>query len=339
MSPTTNPATERAQVAREARDILLKYMARGLRTGLLKALRLSLADIEEVLPAEVPLLEVHAEYPDLLFRLKDGRILHLEFQTDRVPDLQRFWLYHIAVALFYKTTVYTVVVYGRGIRRAPDSLDCGYYAFKVHNIYLSKQDGEKVLMDLRARLERGEELDEAARIELMLLPLMAVKRPLVEVIEDVARLAEQLPKAQRDEVIGTVIGLAYATIKESEATRLLEVLRMANAIEDFVTDLLLRGREEGRAEGRTEGREEGRAEGRIEGREEGRAEGMEEGRLEQQRVAVLDVLAVRFGPVPASIAERLDQVTDLARLRSLTSLAATVATVDDYVRQTESLTR
>jgi predicted transposase YdaD len=323
MPPTTNPTTDRAQVAREARDILLKYMARGLRTGLLKALGLSLADIEEVLPAEVPLLEVHAEYPDLLFRLKDGRVLHIEFQTDRVPDLQRFWLYHVAVALFYKTVVYTVVVYGRGIRRAPDSLDCGFYPFKAHNIYLGKQDGEETLSRLRARLEGGEELDEAARIELMLLPLMAVKRPLVAVIEDIARLADRLPRQQRDEVIGTVIGLAYATIKESEATRLLEVLHMANAIEDFVVDLLLRGREEGRVEGRVEGREEGRAEGR------------EEGQMAERRAVLLEILALRFGPVPASIVERLDQVTDLARLRALTSLAATAATVDDFVRHME----
>ena len=251
MPPTTNPATDRAQVAREARDILLKYLARGLRAGLLKALGLSLADIDTVLPAEVPLLEVHAEYPDLLFRLKDGRILHLEFQTDRVPNLERFWRYHIAVTLFYKTTVYTVIVYGRGIRRAPDTLDCGFYPFKVHNIYLGKKDGEQVLAQLQARVAAGEELDEAARIELMLLPLMALKRPLVAVIEDVARLAERLPKVQRDEVIGTVIGLAYATIKESEALRLLEVLQMANVIEDFVVDLLVRGREEGREEGRS----------------------------------------------------------------------------------------
>jgi hypothetical protein len=119
MPPTTNSTPDRVQVVREARDILLKYMARGLRAGLLKALGLALADIEEVLPAEVPLLEVRAEYPDLLFRLKDGRILHIEFQLTRVPDLQRFWRYHAAASIFYNTVVYSVVSMGRGFAEHP----------------------------------------------------------------------------------------------------------------------------------------------------------------------------------------------------------------------------
>lgn len=307
------------QVAREARDILLKYIARGLRKGLLNALHLSLSDIEEVLPADVPLLEVHAEYPDLLFRLKDGRILHIEFQTDRVPNLRRFWRYHAAAAIFYDTIVYSVVVYGRGIRRAPGALDRGFYPFKVHNIYLGKQDGEEVLARLRDRVETGEELDEAARIELMLLPLMAVKRPLVEVIEDVARLADRLPKVQRDEVIGTVIGLAYATIKASDARRLLEVLRMAHPIEEFVADLLLRGREEGWEDGRVAGREEGQ--------------------VAERRAVLLEILDSRFGAVPAGVAQQITQEADLTRLRALLPVAATADTLDDFARSLEQPVR
>ncbi len=107
----------------------------------------------------------------------------------RIADLRRFWRYHSALVIFYDTVVYSVVVYGKGIRTAPGSLDCGFYPFKVHNIFLGKRNGEEVLARMRERLDRGEVLDEAARIELLLLPLMAVKRPLVAVIEDVARLA------------------------------------------------------------------------------------------------------------------------------------------------------
>jgi hypothetical protein len=66
---------------------------------------------------------------------------------------------------------------------------------------------------------------------------------------------------------------------------------MANAIEDFVVDLLLRGREEGRVEGR------------------------EEGQVAERRAVLLEILALRFRPVPANIVERLDQVADLMRLR------------------------
>jgi predicted transposase YdaD len=79
------------------------------------------------------------------------------------------------------------------------------------------------------------------------------------------------------------------------------------------------------------GREEGREEGRVEGREEGR----EEGQLAERRAALLEILAVRFGPVPTDIVEQLNQVTDLARLRSLGPVAATVVTVNDFARHLE----
>lgn len=202
-----------------------------------------------------------------------------------------------------------MVVYGRGILRAPSTLDCGFYPFKVHNVFMAKRDGEAVLAGIRERLDRGEVLDEAARIELMLLPLMSVKRPLVDVVEDVTRLAGLLPKAEREEIIGTVIGLAYATIKATEAARLLEVLRMSNVIEDFVVELLLRGRREGREEGR------------------------EEGQVEGWRVALLDILASRFGPVPPSLARQIDRATNVDQLRSLVRTAATATSFDTFMGQ------
>ena len=61
--------------------------------------------------------------------------------------------------------------------------------------------------------------------------------------------------------------------------------------------------------------------------------------MTERRAALLETLAVRFGPVPASIVAQLDQVTDLARLRALGPVAATAATVDDFVRHLQEPSR
>jgi predicted transposase YdaD len=58
---------------------------------------------------------------------------------------------------------------------------------------------------------------------------------------------------------------------------------------------------------------------REEGLQKGRQEGRQEGRLE----GLLEVLEVRFGPVPAGLAETLSAVSDLDKLKALHRAALT----------------
>jgi len=63
--------------------------------------------------------------------------------------------------------------------------------------------------------------------------------------------------------------------------------------------------QEGRREGMQEGRREGMQEGRREGMQEGRREGMQEGRTAGTSEVLLRLLTIKFGPQPATVAERL----------------------------------
>jgi hypothetical protein len=93
------------------------------------------------------------------------------------------------------------------------------------------------------------------------------------------------------------------------------------------------GRNEGRAEGRVEGRAEGRAEGRVEGRAEGRVEGRAEGRVEGQlEVARLNLLALlrkKFGTVPEELVQRVQAVTDVARLQAALQQVLDIQALDE----------
>ncbi len=299
---------EQTQVAREAKDILLKRLAQSLRGIFVAGLELDLPAIVEVLPAEVPILEVRAEFPDLLFRLADGSILHIEFQTTRSPDnLRRFSNYSFAVSEHYKAEVYTIVIYGPGISEAPSMFPRGSHVFTVRNIYLGLRDGEAVVARLREAVAHGEELSPAEQLDVMLLPLMEQSRPLSDVLAEVASLARTLPQPERDEVIGTMVGLAYNYLEPGMAERLLEVLRMANALEDLLVDTILRGREEGRVEGR----------------------------VESTREAILGFLAARFGPVPSALQARIEHIDDLERLKSLVHAAGVVASLEEFGRSVD----
>ena len=71
------------------------------------------------------MLAVHGAQTDLLCRLADAAVLHLEFQMTSTPDdLPRFARYNFAVCETYDATTWTVVLYGPGIYRdARNTLD------------------------------------------------------------------------------------------------------------------------------------------------------------------------------------------------------------------------
>ena len=248
-----NAGSAQGPVAREAKDILLKRLADGLRGGFPAALGLDLPPIIGALPAELPVLSVRAERPDNLFRLADAAIVQFEFQMKRNPDdLERFYRTQFAVAEHYRCRVHTVVLYGPDVAEAPDTLDRGSAVYRVTNVYVGAMDGEAVVAMLRERLAEGRPLSEEERARLKLLPLMRQRRPLIEVLHEVAVLARGLPREEREEreeTLGTMIGLAYNYLGPEMSEQLLEVLTMANALENLIADTLVRGRTEGRTEG------------------------------------------------------------------------------------------
>ncbi|HWE60879.1 MAG TPA: hypothetical protein VHB98_04140, partial [Chloroflexota bacterium] len=169
-------------VSREAKDILLKYIADALRGDFPAALGLDLPPIVEPLPAELPTLEVRAEQADRFYRLADLSILHLEFQmTVAEGDLRRFYDSQYVAGKHHNTEVYTVVIYGAGITSAPQTLRRGSATYTVRQVFLGTQDGEAVVARLRERVAAGEPITAEERVRLMLLPLMRQQRPLLEV--------------------------------------------------------------------------------------------------------------------------------------------------------------
>ena len=161
----------------------------------------------EALHAELPVPSVRAEQPDNLFRLADAAIVQFEFQMQRNPDdLERVYRTQFAVAEHYRCRVHTVVLYEPDVLEAPDTLDRGSAVFRVRNVHIGAMDGEAVVAMLRERIATGVPLSEAEAARIKLLPLMRQRR---EMLREVAVLARGLPRAEREEILGTMVGRAY----------------------------------------------------------------------------------------------------------------------------------
>jgi hypothetical protein len=292
-------------VAREVKDVLLKYLGAAVPDTFLAALGLDLPRVVEVLPTDVSVLEVRPEQPDLLLRLADGTIAHIEFQTTTDPgDLERFYHYQFAICERFKCLVYTIVVYGPWIKRAATFLDRGSAQYRVRNVYLGQRDAEALVERLQARAAAGELWNAQERVEAILLPLMGRKRPLPVLLEAVAEASAVLPIAERTDVLGSMVGLAYNYLDPGLAEQLLEVLRKMNAFEQLLADQLIQGRAQGRAEGRAEG----------------------------ERAAVIRILQRRFGTVPDTLVGSVAAVQDLERVTMLVDAALEVESLDAFVQ-------
>ena len=171
----------------------------------------------------------------------------------------------------------------------------------VRNVFLGRLDGEAAVARLRERIAAGESPSEAERTRLK-LPLLGRSRPLPEVLAEVAGLARSLPRAEREDIIGTMVGLAYNYVEPEFAGQLLEVLTMANALESLIADTLVRGRAEGIAEGKAKGKQE----------------------------AILELLSDRLGSLPNGLRAELAPITDGPTLGRLLMAASTAATVEGF---------
>jgi hypothetical protein len=82
-------------------------------------------------------------------RLADNSILHLEFQTTLWPgELTRFAAYNLAVFRQYEQPVWTVVLYGSGIRSALGTWRAGSPTLPGQNILVGQEDRDAMLQRL-----------------------------------------------------------------------------------------------------------------------------------------------------------------------------------------------
>lgn len=80
-------------------------------------------------------------------------------------------------------------------------------------------------------------------------------------------------------------------------------------------------------------------EGREVGRQQGLQEGLQQGQVERLHKDLLQVLEVRFGVVPADLAERVQEFRDLEELEGLLKRALLVASVEAFAQGLEGPAR
>ena len=238
-------------------DIIMKATAEMFKDKTLEVFGLKTAKIIDIMPTVLPIVEAREKRVDFVFLLEDETLLHLEFQTTISDDLlRRIAFYGARIVDRHNRVVNTAIIYSGRIESAPDLLQKGSLTYQVTNVYLKGMDGDEEYRRIKAKLDKGETLEESDLIKLIFLPLMKSKQIEAEMALKAAELAKAANNKFTSFVIGAIVAITDNFLPEEYKKRLLEVLRMTQ-IEQWL-------REEGKLEGKIEGKIEGKLEGQLE---------------------------------------------------------------------------
>jgi predicted transposase/invertase (TIGR01784 family) len=212
---------------------------------------------------------------DVLLTTKSGKIIHIELQVEKVPNMKSRILYY-------------------GARLIGDQLNWGDDYNELHHavsivicdhILLKNESSYINVYELRN--ENNNIFTDKLRVVIIELPKLPKTEDRAlwpwlrffkcEKKEDFEMLSKKHPEVK--EAVKTV---KYMSLTKQLRYMILNYNLGKIAERDIRNQMKKDAREEGLAEGRAEGLAEGRSEGLAEGRAEGRAEGLTEGHAEAQ---------------------------------------------------------
>lgn len=246
-----------SELPRTVKDILLKHLSRAFPDDALAILGVGGVTVEQALPTELPVLEVRSGLMDIVFALRDGTVLHLEFQVSREESLDRFLAYDVQLYIQGHHRIRTVIVYvAVDGPTEPERIDAGVFTYSPETIDLHQMDGDAILEIVEHHLALGR-WEGADRIRLAFALHMRFQRMTRDAaFAHVLRLTQAIPEpAEQNYVTALIFGLSARQLTPDQIARLKEGLQMTEVLREFAEEAMQRGREEGRQEGLAQGRQ------------------------------------------------------------------------------------
>ncbi len=242
---------------RHAQDIVLKHLIHALPHDALAALGIEGVHVVQALPTEFDEVDIKQSFADVVFEVDDGRMVHLEFQSTKEPNLHRFLRYDSLLHEKYIQPIRTIVLYTSGVKDAPEQLDAGTLQYHVENVFLHHFDGDHLLDEIENHIQHDDWTDQD-RIRLAFALHMRYERMTQEeAFERVMRLVQTIPDPSEQNFTTTVIlAISGRMMTKEQEDRLKEALKMTNIVREIEQEAKEEGRKEGLEQGLEQGHEE-----------------------------------------------------------------------------------
>lgn len=235
------------------KDVLSKILAENFKDKSLKVYGIDVPKIKQILPTNLPEIQVNEMRLDNLFLLEDDSVALIDYKSDvKWENYLKYLNYIVRILERYKKKempekIRMIVIYTGDVAKAPEEFSAGCLTLKMEQAFLSKIDSETVREKIGKKLEQGLSLSDDELMQLIILPLTYKgKEKKKEAVKETVELAKQIAdKEEKTFVLSGILVFADKIIDADTARYIKEVLRMTQ-----VAELLM---EEGREESRIQG--------------------------------------------------------------------------------------
>ena len=239
-------------------DLALKTAAHYFGVELLPALGIS-GIVEYIAPTESVKLEARQMYQDFNYVMEDRSWSHLEFESDSVTDedLRRFREYEAAVSRKFGVEVVTYVICSSKVKCLKAQLKVGINTYRVKIVRLKGRNADLLFRRLEEKGRRGERLERADFVSVLLTPLMSGESPIGErIIKGMKILqdaAGSLSAEEQEKMLAVLYTFADKFVSEKELNRVKEMIAMTKLGKLLVDDGIEKGIERGLEQGLEQG--------------------------------------------------------------------------------------
>jgi hypothetical protein len=202
-------------IAYQNKDILFKILSKNYKNKSFNIYGLDLPKIKEVLPTNLPTIQVDEKRLDNIFLLEDDTILLLEYESsESYKNLLKYCYYAFRVSeAYFEDKIYKLIlvtIYTGDIEQAPNILDLGCIKLQTEQVFLSKFNGNEIYDKLKNKVENNKKLTDADVMQFIILPLTQ-KENKQDLIENTVNLAKKITDEEKQSFI--IAGILTATDK------------------------------------------------------------------------------------------------------------------------------
>lgn len=244
-------------IAYQNKDILSKIFAESLKEKSFSVYGIELPKIIEVLPTNLPSLQVNELRLDNLFLLADNSIVLVDYESKYLnEDLIDYlgYVYRILKRLgkeWSGVKIRVVILYTSDVEHANDVLEIGCLTFKIQQAFLSGLDTDGIYKNIKKKIKCSEKLEEDEKMQMIILPLTVKGKEEKQVLlKEIIMLAKEIDdENDRTFIMAGLLTFADKIISSQLAEEIRREIRMLKVEKIIFEEGMKEGMQEGILEG------------------------------------------------------------------------------------------
>ncbi len=240
-------------IAYQNKDILSKIFAESLKEKSFSVYGIDLPKIIEVLPTNLPGIQVNELRLDNLFLLEDNSIVLVDYESKFLNNDILGYLDYVCRILkrlgkgWMGVKIRVLILYTSDVEQANDVLDIGCLTFKIEQAFLCGLDTDRFFENIKKKIKCLKKLTDDEKMQMIILPLTVKGKEDKQVLlKEIILLAKEIEdENDRTFIMAGLLTFADKIISSQLAEEIRREIRMLK-VEKIIFE---EGLEEGIVEG------------------------------------------------------------------------------------------